>query len=74
VEASEKDQTIAPARFEPRTYSLRLSHYIQRAIPAAHSYSWSQWPAALSKAWVCSRSLDVIVGSNPAGSMDVCLV
>jgi len=25
-----------------------------------------------SKAWVCARSLAGIVGSNPAGGMDVC--
>jgi hypothetical protein len=28
--------------------------------------------AARSKAWVCVRSLDAIVGSNPFGGMDVC--
>jgi len=30
--------------------------------------------AARSKAWVCSRSLAVIVGSIPIGRMDVCLL
>jgi hypothetical protein len=30
--------------------------------------------AARSKAWVCGRSLSGIVGSNPAGGMDVCLL
>jgi hypothetical protein len=30
--------------------------------------------AARSKAWVCGRSLTGIVGSNPTGSMDVCLL
>jgi hypothetical protein len=30
--------------------------------------------AASSKAWVCSRSLAGILGSNPAGGMDVSLV
>jgi hypothetical protein len=30
--------------------------------------------AARSKAWVCGRSLTGIAGSNPAGSMDVCLL
>jgi hypothetical protein len=30
--------------------------------------------AARSKAWVCSRSLTRIVGSNPAGGLDVCLL
>jgi hypothetical protein len=34
----------------------------------------SQWPAARSKAWVCGRSLAVIVGSNTAGGMDICLL
>jgi hypothetical protein len=30
--------------------------------------------AARSKAWVYSRSLAGIVGSNPAGGMDACLL
>jgi hypothetical protein len=30
--------------------------------------------AAPSKAWVCGRSHPEIAGSNPAGSMDVCLL
>jgi hypothetical protein len=30
--------------------------------------------AARSKAWVCSRLRAGIVGSNPTGSMDVCLL
>ena len=30
--------------------------------------------AARSKAWVCGRSLARIVGSNPAGGMNVCLL
>jgi hypothetical protein len=30
--------------------------------------------AARSKAWVCGRSLAGIVGLNPAGDMDVCLL
>jgi hypothetical protein len=30
--------------------------------------------AARSKAWVCGRSFARIVGSNPAGGMDVSLV
>ena len=29
--------------------------------------------AVQSKAWVCVRSLAVIMGSNPAGGIDVCL-
>ena len=30
--------------------------------------------ASRSKAWVCGRSTANIVGSNPAGDMDVCLL
>jgi hypothetical protein len=30
--------------------------------------------AVRSKAWVCGRSLTGIVGSNPTGGMDVCVV
>ena len=30
--------------------------------------------AMRSKAWVCGRSLAEIVGSNPAGCVDVCLM
>ena len=30
--------------------------------------------AAWSKAWVCGRSPAEIVGSNPTGGMDVCLL
>jgi hypothetical protein len=30
--------------------------------------------AAQSKAWVCGRALAGIVGSNPTGGMDVCLL
>ena len=30
--------------------------------------------AAISKAWVCDRSVVGTVGSNPAGGMDVCLL
>jgi hypothetical protein len=29
---------------------------------------------ARSKAWVCGRSLSGIVGSNPNGDMDICLL
>jgi hypothetical protein len=29
---------------------------------------------ARSKAWVCGRSIFGIAGSNPGGSMDVCLL
>jgi hypothetical protein len=34
---------------------------------------WQNTLAAQYKAWVCSRLLVGIMGSNPAGDMDVCL-
>jgi len=38
-------------------------------------YRYSPVPvAARSKAWVCGRSLGGMVGSNPTGYMDVCLL
>jgi len=30
--------------------------------------------AVQTKVWVCDHSLSEIVGSNPAGGMDVCLL
>jgi hypothetical protein len=30
--------------------------------------------AARSKAWMCGPSLSGVVGSNPAGGMDACLL
>jgi hypothetical protein len=29
---------------------------------------------SLSKAWICGNSLSGIVGSNPTGGMDACLL
>jgi len=47
-----------------------------RVGPQRHRGGGSElWPipvAARSKAWVCGRSLAVIVGSNPTGSIDIC--
>jgi hypothetical protein len=37
-----------------------------------HTYAY---PVAVrSKAWDCGRSIAAIVGSNPAGGMDVCVL
>ena len=41
---------------------------------ASARYVWTIPVVARSKAWVCGRSLAGIVGSNPAGGMDVSLV
>jgi len=45
------------------------------SIVLDYLYTMSTIPvAARSKAWVCGRSLAGIVGSNPAGGMDVSLL
>jgi len=43
-------------------YFLRITHKMPLPV------------AARSKAWVCGRSPDDIVGSNPTGGMSVCLL
>jgi hypothetical protein len=62
-----------------RTASRQVTIATERAIPAARTVSTFIWlvvrvVTTLSKVWVCSRLLDETVGSNPAGSIDVCLV
>ena len=43
--------------------NFKLQHTVTKLpIPVAARY----------KVWVCGRSLSGIVGSNPAGGMDVC--
>ena len=54
------------------TVVWNISHSKKNSVRYYH-----KWPipvAARSKAWVCGRSLVGIVGSNPAGGMDVCLL
>ena len=67
---------------------MRLSEYMSRKVQFnPREGCRNAWPwyilimynvgepipsAARSKAWVCGRSLAGIVGSNPAGGMDVC--
>jgi hypothetical protein len=48
---------------------------ISGPIPLLLLYAFMTDPVdARSKAWVCGRSLTGIVGSNPTGGMDVCVV
>jgi hypothetical protein len=47
---------------------------VQTRLHVQSTFIWLVAVAALSKVWVCSRLLDETVGSNPAGSMNVCLV
>jgi hypothetical protein len=43
-------------------------------ISRSQKLHWLDLIAARSKAWVCGRSLPGIVGFNPNGGMDVCLL
>jgi hypothetical protein len=53
-----------------------MAQAVSRRPPTTEA--WVRSPpilvAARSKPWVCGRSLAGIVGSNPAGGMDVCAV
>ena len=62
-------------QFEHAKIHLRHSRYFNKVV-LLHCFPkvrhW--WPiplAARSKAWVCGHSLPGVVGSNPAGDMDV---
>jgi hypothetical protein len=46
-------------------------------MTAFKKYICTPWPVpvdARTKAWVCGSSLFGIVGSNPAGDKDICLL
>ena len=58
-------------RFNTNLAIISVLKYLWLAL---YIYSRSQWPTARSKAWVCGYSLYAIVGSNPTGDIDVCLL
>ena len=53
-----------------------MAQAVSRRSPTSEAQVWSQpIPVAVrSKAWVCGRSLTGIVGLNPTGGMDVCVL
>jgi hypothetical protein len=55
-------------RYIPCLMRLHVNHYCMNMILHVTIM------ATRSKAWVCSHSPAEIVGSNPAGGMDVCLL
>jgi hypothetical protein len=58
-----------------RVQFMRIRNcYIIIHFTTLYSVVWPISVAARSKAWVCGRSLAGIVGSNPAGGMDVCFL
>jgi hypothetical protein len=55
--------------------SCRLAELTKPSSLAGYFLCWiSQSASPSGRAWVCSRSLAGIVGSNPADGMDVCLL
>jgi hypothetical protein len=65
----------------PRSLPLRHAYFYLFLMFSMHdlfhNHNDNSLPipaAARSKAWVCGRSLAGIMGSNPAGGMDVCLL
>jgi hypothetical protein len=74
-----------PPGFDPRTVQPVASRYTDYAIPAHEDnkilikylkteFNLYYTQVFQSKEWVCSRSLFGIVGSNPAGGMNACLL
>ena len=69
-----------PASKRPQTYALNCvatgigSGYLVPLNFVCRKNIWCLPVAVRSKAWVFGRSLARIVGSNPTGSMDVCLL
>ena len=58
------------------SYSARAPH-LENCAQRFHTCICQYMPipvAARSKAWDCGHSFAGIVGSNPAGGMDVCLL
>jgi hypothetical protein len=53
---------------------LNLFYDIYKTIKSIRSSKGIGPVSVRSKAWVCGRSLTRIVGSNPTGGMDVCLL
>ena len=52
-----------------------IKRYKKYLLNAVGNYTYVPIPVAVrSKAWVCGRSLTRIVGSNPTGGMNVCLL
>jgi hypothetical protein len=76
-----QSKAVKHNRFRPREKQVALkllegyTRFRPRLIFTFASSSTVPIPvAALCNAWVYGRSLAGIVGSNPAGSMDVCLL
>ena len=75
--ATAKSQTIIKLCVELRSdlsFSSRVVLCITHLVLTTRCHKTTITVAARSKAWVCGRSLSVIVGSSPAGSMNVCLL
>jgi ABC-type uncharacterized transport system permease subunit len=67
---------VFTARYALSPYIKQIRFFFTGLIPVFYITVTSTLipVAAQSKAWVCSHSLAGVVGSNPAGGMDVCLL
>jgi hypothetical protein len=64
-------KVLPPTKFDPRTVQpVDLFHPYKTQISVVNESTPIPVPAR-SRAWVCGCSLAAIVGSNPAGGMDV---
>jgi hypothetical protein len=77
--ADDRDELMLPAvRALANICSLNFIYFLKCLsfiFMSSSRFFLPPIPVAMrSKAWVCGRSLARIVGSNPAGVMDVCLL
>jgi hypothetical protein len=75
--AKAKSQTIIKLCVElwsDLSFPFRFVLCIAHLVSTTRCHKTQIPVVARSKAWVCGHSLTVTVGSNPAGSMNVCLL
>jgi hypothetical protein len=67
--------SVSPYTFNYLTLCRAMTQTVSRRPVTSKACVRSPIPvAARSRAWVYGRSLTGIVGSNPAGGLDVCVV
>jgi hypothetical protein len=70
-------QRLGNTSVQPTSFNTHETINLRYAVNKIKEVKRTKWPitvAAGSKVWVFGRSPAGIVGSNPAGGMDVCLL